>query len=101
MIHYSCDRCHRAIDPSVETRYLVKIEIQAMVEESDDSRDDRDHLVEIHEILSRQDEFDDEHPGLEVHRKLVFDLCPECHHHFLAKPVGAIKRLPASRGQSP
>ncbi len=55
MIHYSCDRCKRTIDPEVDLRYVVKLETYAAMEpiEVADFEDDRDHLMEVQEILER------------------------------------------------
>ena len=48
MIHYSCDKCKRDIDPQDELRYVVKMEINAVVE-PDEADDERDHFViELH-----------------------------------------------------
>ena len=33
MIHYSCDRCGRAIDPKEELRYVVRVEVEAVTED--------------------------------------------------------------------
>ena len=59
MIHYSCDRCGRPIDPHDELRYVVRLEIEAVMEPLDGDvleDDDRDHLMELHEILERADD---------------------------------------------
>ena len=55
MIHYSCDRCKRILDPAEDLRYAVTIEVQAMMDplDIDEDEDDRDHLLEIQEILER------------------------------------------------
>ena len=36
MIHYSCDRCGRPVDPNEELRYVVRVEIEAVMEPIDD-----------------------------------------------------------------
>jgi hypothetical protein len=58
MIHYTCDRCKRVIDPEQELRYVVRMEIEAVMDPVYDQEplDDRDHLLEIDEILERTDE---------------------------------------------
>lgn len=91
MIQYSCDRCHRSIDVENEVRYVVKLEVFAAndaKEKSDDSGD-RDHLLEIHEILERGEESHmNEIFGDEARQCKRYDLCPECHKKFLAAPLG-------------
>ena len=49
MIHYSCDRCKRVLDPQNDLRYTVRIEVQAVMDPLNDYEldDDRDHLMEI------------------------------------------------------
>jgi hypothetical protein len=57
MIHFTCDRCKRVIDPEQELRYVVRMEIEAAMDPIHESEpaDDRDHLLEIDEILERVD----------------------------------------------
>ena len=65
MIHYSCDRCGRPIDPSEDLRYVVRLEIEAVMEPLDGEvvdDDDRDHLMELHEILDHADDVRRHHP---------------------------------------
>jgi uncharacterized protein YlaI len=91
MIHYSCDFCHRRLEPGQDQRYVVRIEVYPALEplEEHSADEDRDHLLEIHESLERagdqdlgaQDEF-------ESCRELRFDLCPECHSKFAKNPLG-------------
>ena len=91
MIHYSCDRCKRKIDTAHEVRHVVKIEIQPAMEPppTEETEDDRDHLMEIHEMLESVDP-EDELTGIEEdHRRLCFDLCPDCYHKFIDDPLGA------------
>lgn len=89
MIHYSCDRCGRKIDPAQEMRYEVKIEVEPVLEvcEEDEREADRDHLSEIHESLDGLD-FDDEF-AMEPRQRLRFDLCPHCFRRYQADPLGA------------
>ena len=57
MIHHTCDRCRRVIDPEREARYEIRIEAQAIVEpraEVQEPDDDRDYLQEIHQILEEE-----------------------------------------------
>ena len=55
MIHHSCDRFKRVIDPVDDVRYVVRMETQGIVDTAaaEEVEDDRDHLLEIHEILER------------------------------------------------
>ena len=91
VIHYSCDRCKRIIDSHEELRYVVRMEVRAAIEmsESDEDHDDRDHLLEVHEILETVDDLDDDAVAEEVYQQLKFDLCPECYQRFIKSPIGA------------
>lgn len=91
MIHYSCDRCGRTIDTAHEVRHVVKIEVHAALEApaTDERDDDRDHLLEIHEMLESIDLDDEQLFEVDDHRELCFDLCPDCYHKYLQDPLGA------------
>ena len=91
MIHYSCDRCRRMIDPAHEVRHIVKIEVHASLESplTEERDDDRDYLSEIHEILESVD-LDDEQPYADSdYRKLSFDLCSDCYGKYIQDPLGS------------
>ena len=90
MIHYSCDRCKRILDPEEDLRYVLKIEVQAALEpmDIDEVEDDRDHLVEIQEVLERLEDDEDYDLGEDVYTKRRYDLCPECYRKFIKNPIG-------------
>jgi hypothetical protein len=97
MIHYSCDRCKRMIDPARETRHVVKIETQTVIEAPlEDGNEDRDYLQEIDEMLECLDLDDD--PGCvdQECTAACFDLCADCYRKFLRDPLGAEVALPVS-----
>jgi hypothetical protein len=91
MIHYSCDRCRRVIDPADELRYVVTLEVQAAMDplEADEPDDDRDHLLEVQEILERVDDADSAVIGDEIYQKRRYDLCPGCYQKFIKNPIGS------------
>lgn len=91
MIHFSCDRCGRPIDSQDELRYVVRLEIEAVMEplEGDALDDhDRDHLMELHEILERADDAANPLIGEGVYLRKRFDLCCDCHRKFVKNPMG-------------
>jgi hypothetical protein len=90
MIHHSCDRCKRVIDPDSELRYLVRLEIEAIAENFDElqAEDDRDHLLEIDEVLERLDDAEDPNIAPEVYQRRRYDLCPECARKLISNPLG-------------
>jgi hypothetical protein len=100
MIHYSCDRCKRSIDPDLELRYIVRLEIQAAMEplNNEESDDDRDHLLEIQEILNELESETDAAVSDSIYQRRSFDLCKECYRKFVKNPVG--RDLPTSIGYS-
>jgi hypothetical protein len=89
MIHYTCDLCKRELDHD-GPRYAVKIEVSAAFDPlaADEADDDRDHLLEVQEILERLDPDDCDDAGDGVYRELHFDLCPECRRKFVKNPLG-------------
>ena len=88
MIHYSCDRCRRSIEPDEEIRYSVSIEIQVALDSSEfDADGDRDHLNELHEILERLDDSEREEISQSAYQRRQFDLCSECHREYVKNPL--------------
>jgi hypothetical protein len=91
MIHYSCDRCGRPIDAREELRYVVKVEIEGVLEPTDMDPaidDERDHLLELHESLERASNVEDFLASESLFVRHRFDLCPDCHRKFLKNPLG-------------
>ena len=100
MIHYTCDRCQRMIDTANDLRYVVKLEAHAAMEPLDpnDVEDDRDHLMEVHEILERADDHTSEFISDEIYQRKTFDLCADCFRQYSQNPLG--KETPAQLGFS-
>jgi hypothetical protein len=91
MIHYSCDRCGRPIDPQDELRYVIRLEVEAVMAPLGNQvveDEDRDHLMEIHEILERHQDAADPLADDEGYQRQRFDLCSECHRKFVRNPLG-------------
>ena len=61
--------------------------------------DDRDHLMELHEILDNAEDLENPSIGDGVYSRKRYDLCPECHRKFLKDPVGreAVRQLDFSQ----
>ncbi len=89
MIHYTCDRCKREINPTHHTRYVVQIEIQSIDEDAFcDFEDDVDHLTELHHMLEDGGGEPDPHCETPHSHRGQYDLCPDCHRQFLKNPLG-------------
>lgn len=90
MIHYSCDRCKRILDSQRDQRYVVRIEVQAVLEPPtiEALEDDRDHLVELEDMLSAVD-LSDFDPDQDLFQQRRFDLCQDCYRKYLQNPLGA------------
>jgi hypothetical protein len=58
-----------------------------------EATDDRDHLMEIDEILERVDAEDSDAIGAEVYHKRRYDLCPHCYRKFSANPLAREKKV--------
>lgn len=56
MIHYTCDRCQRSIDPEEGPRYVVRIELELIAATTDeaDETDSVDFLAELQEALEQE-----------------------------------------------
>jgi hypothetical protein len=96
MIHFTCDRCRRVIDAEQELRYVVRMEMEAVMDpvREGEPQDDRDHLLEIDEILERVDASESDAIGDDIYQKRRYDLCPQCYRKFVANPL-ARERKPA------
>lgn len=88
MIHYSCDRCKRAIEPDEELRYSVSIKIEVALDSTEfEADDDRDHLIELNEILERLDDSEREEISQSAYQRRQFDLCSDCHREYVKNPL--------------
>lgn len=88
MIHFTCDVCKRTLNPDVDLRYVVRMEVYAALEHGEETIDgDRDHLEEIDDMLESGDELDPSLSG-EAYQLMRFDLCSECRKRFLRDPLG-------------
>lgn len=89
MIHYTCDCCKRTIDTTTELRYIVRLEVYAALDPvADELDDERDHLLEIQEVLERLDDPLEEEVCDEVYHQKRYDLCSECRRQFVQNPLG-------------
>ncbi len=89
MIHYTCDRCKRHIDPNEQTRYSVQIDIQSSADEPcAEIDDDVDQLAVLHQTLEdlHSDPLHDCAEDRDHHGR--YDLCQECHDQLLKNPLG-------------
>lgn len=102
MIHYSCDRCQRLIETDDEIRYVVRLEIETKLGENvfAEQEDDRDHLLEIHEILERQEDELESLEDDEVYTRKRFDLCAECHKAYIRNPMSQEINKPVDFSQN-
>ena len=93
MIHFTCDSCNRPIDGENELRYVVRLEVYASLDQSDNELDsDRDHLQEIQDILEQMDGDEDEQLCDDVYHQTRFDLCSECRKKFVNNPLGRLTK---------
>jgi hypothetical protein len=94
MMHFTCDRCKRVIDSEQELRYVVRMEIEAVMDpiHEEEPQDDRDHLLEIDEILERVDASESDVIGDDIYQKRRYDLCPQCYRKFSANPLARDKK---------
>ncbi|MCA9231532.1 MAG: hypothetical protein KDA57_12850 [Planctomycetales bacterium] len=89
MLHYTCDCCKRPIDSENSVRYVVRLEVYASLDPvEEDMNDDRDHLLEIHDILEQLEDNENELIGDEVYHHERYDLCSDCRRNFVKNPLG-------------
>ena len=92
MIHYSCDCCKRPIDSKTELRYVVKLEVQATMDlpEVDSTEEERDHLLEIEELLDELGESNLDYVD-EDYQPRRYDLCSQSYQDYIKNPLGIEK----------
>ncbi|MDZ4850648.1 MAG: hypothetical protein SGI77_15285 [Pirellulaceae bacterium] len=89
MIHYSCDRCKREIDPDHDLRYIVRLEIEAAIDQlGNEIVDDPDHLGDLEELLESSDDPLTSGLGDELYQRKRYDLCADCYRHYMKNPLG-------------
>ncbi len=94
MIHYSCDRCGKNIDPELEVRYIVRIEVQASCESVGPDHNEADHLLELDEILERLEDSECESIGEEIYQRRKHDLCSGCYQEYKQNPLAMEPQIP-------
>ena len=91
MIHYTCDRCRKAIDSETELRYEVSIVTQVVLDgpESTGDDDERDNLNDVDELLQRIDDEECEELCQDLYQSRRYDLCATCYQQYKQDPLGA------------
>ena len=89
MLHFSCDLCGKELEPELDRRYVVKMEVYAAHDPNELMEDDLDddHLEALGEILEQIEETGAESEIAPAYKQLRYDLCPECHKKFLRDPL--------------
>lgn len=87
MIHYSCDRCNKAINVSEEIRYVIKIEVQLMVGDRENQQLSEASLEELENMLEEIDAQDEDFANLESENEKTFDLCSCCYGEYINNPL--------------
>ncbi|QEG24302.1 hypothetical protein [Mariniblastus fucicola] len=85
MIHYSCDRCNKAINAEEEIRYVVRIDVQLAIGDRDNDQIDEASLAELEEMLDEIDAPSDEFT--ELANAKTFDLCSQCYSEYIDNPL--------------
>ena len=83
-------------------RYVVRMEVEAVMDpiHGEDLQDDRDHLLEIDEILERVDASESDAIGDDIYQKRRYDLCPQCFRNFNLNPLGRERRATVGFSQN-
>lgn len=101
MIHYTCDRCRKAIDPHTDMRYVVRIEIEAAVDLHEDECDsDADHLAELSELLENSDDYASAVLEDDIYQRRRYDLCDCCYRQYCKNPLSREVNAPFGFSQN-
>ncbi len=89
MIHYTCDRCRKVIETEHETRYVVRIEVQATGENGGFDQDgELVQLKAIEDIIDQLEcDGDGEMISPEILTRREFDLCSKCYAAYVQNPL--------------
>ena len=90
MIHYTCDRCKKAINTDLDFRYEVNIVTQVVLDapEVSGGEIEPDHLNEVDDILQRIDEAECEQLCEDLYQARRFDMCASCFIKYKQNPLG-------------
>ena len=67
---------------------MVRIEVQVAVETDDpEIEDDRDHLMELKQILEELGEEECAEISEHAYKVLNYDLCSDCHRQYIKNPL--------------
>ena len=99
MIRYRCDGCGRDLEGDGSNHYILRIEAFAAAGKLEFTKQDlqRDHQAEIRRVIAELENCSPDDIEDQVYRSLRFDLCPVCHHRFLASPLGGL----SAKGATP
>jgi hypothetical protein len=107
---YSCDVCGKNLDPTLEPRFVWKVdggpvdtnEEPTVLEGDDEFERDTDSIEEVDELLiereTRHDETDSDGETLEMHPigfRRSFDVCSGCYAKLAGDPLGRESRKSA------
>jgi len=73
---------------------VVRIEVYAAYDPVDTGEvdSDRDHLLELQDILQCMEDSENERIGEDVYEHRRLDLCAECQRKFIKNPLGLVER---------
>ena len=95
MIHYSCDRCGKNIDPETEVRYIVRIEVQASCDSPHgDEASESDHLLELDEVLEQLEDAESGCVCDDVYHRRKHDICSGCYQEYKLNPLALEPPIP-------
>ncbi len=100
MIHYSCDRCKREIDPQIDLHYVVRVEIELENDHAKSLDLDFDPLQELDQLLEESQQpshasRSHDHPSC-----MKYDLCVHCMRQLAKNPLGRDVIVPIGFSQN-
>lgn len=88
MMLYRCDGCGREMEKGA-LRYTVGIDVRAAYDTLEIGLADlvKDHRAEMEALVQRMNEAEAGELEASVHKKMEFDLCPDCQRAYVANPM--------------
>ncbi len=62
--------------------------------EFDEEAYDRDHLMEIEDIIDRAEELEGDSTANDIYQRKTYDLCPSCYREYVKNPLALEQKVP-------
>ncbi len=95
MPHFRCDCCQRTFSVQQVKCYQMRIQFCTKGADEEITAEERDHLLEIHELLSQlKQPHLSQPPEIDETPEMHFQLCPKCYTQYATNPLHPVPARP-------